>query len=690
MLRIAIVFIFLINSLLCWSTDSLQIKKALLHQIEDKDQKIKTLQEIIPEYSGQGKLDRDSLRKYANQLLDLIEDQSPSELTSWTRAKLLVANYRLPFVEYEKYARELIDEYKALGKHHNELMEMYYIASKAQMTGDPRTMSLFKDGIAQIDIYESEMDPKNVCSLRARFRSSLSSVYDYNGFYQKAIEEIMSTISLAESCQDSLALLQAYRTAGAVIGNVEENMDYDLKSIYPDTNLLKATLYQTMELSKSLDVQNIYALACYNLAYYYYDHEQIDMAETYLDSSFAVHDIQSLALQRYYNYMLLSDIERSKSNKDLSYKYLMKGYKSAMEMNGLRQEFLARIDIADWMIWSGDFDQAEEYLLPMRGLLPENLELQKQYHEKTYLIAQGKSDYQTAFDEYQLYISYRDSITNQSTAQQLSVILSEYDRSEDEKKIEILKTDNLKGSLKNQRLLSVIVFLILSIGTLGTYLHFRYKTKLLQVENKNSDIEQRLFRAQMNPHFVFNTLGSIQSFLLNQKKSKEAAYFLAKFAKLMRQILMQSQKSYIPLQEELDTLQNYLLLQKMRFEDRFNYEIIIDESMDISDIKIPPMLLQPIVENAIEHGKIHTLTNGSVKVLFEQNANKLIAVVTDNGIGMDNSRDKNQFKDKDPVAIDIIKQRLEYLSKQFGDTVTMIYNKVPTGGTEVKFTLPKI
>ena len=690
MLRFSVVIILLFSSLRVLSIDSLLIYKQINRESVDKAQKINALQYIISQYSGQGKLERDSLRKYTTQLLDIIEDQSPSELTAWAKSKLLVANYRLPFEEYQKYATELILEYKALGKHYNELMEMYYIASKAQMSGDLRSIRLFEKGLTQIDDYESILNDQEICALRVQFRSSLASTYEYNGFYKKAIEIIMSTITLAESCQDSMPLLQAYRTAGGIIGTAEENMGYDLRSIYPDSNLLRKTLQHTIELSKSMNVSKIYALASYNLAYYHFDHGEIELAEAYLDSSFSVKDIQWLTLQKYYNYMLWSDIERYKSNKELSYEYLMKGYESALELNELRHEFMARIDVADWMIWSGELDKAHEYLIPMRGLLPENIELQKQYFEKSYQIAKQKMDYQRAFKEYQNYIIYRDSITAESTAQQLSAVLSEYDRSIDEKKIEMLKADNLKVSLKNQRLISIIVFVILSLGTIGIYLFYKYKTKLLYAENMNSDIEQRLFRAQMNPHFVFNTLGSIQSFLLDQNKSKEAAYFLAKFAKLMRQILMQSRKSYIPLQEELDTLKNYLLLQKMRFEDRFDYEIVIDESIDLSDIKIPPMLLQPIIENAIVHGKIHTLTNGRVKVSFEQKGNKLIAVVTDNGIGMDLSQDKNQFKDKDSVAIEIIKKRLEYLSKQLGDTVTMIYHKVPTGGTEVEFTLPKI
>jgi sensor histidine kinase YesM len=114
-------------------------------------------------------------------------------------------------------------------------------------------------------------------------------------------------------------------------------------------------------------------------------------------------------------------------------------------------------------------------------------------------------------------------------------------------------------------------------------------------------VEQRLFRSQMNPHFIFNSLASVQNFIVKQDDTK-ASIYLSRFSELVRSILNNSLQEQITLEEEISTIENYLALQKVRFSDQFDYELEVDETLDPESTFVPPMLTQPFIENAIEHG----------------------------------------------------------------------------------------
>jgi len=157
--------------------------------------------------------------------------------------------------------------------------------------------------------------------------------------------------------------------------------------------------------------------------------------------------------------------------------------------------------------------------------------------------------------------------------------------------------------------------------------------KKLQMEKEIVELEQKALRLQMNPHFIFNALNSIQS-QIGTDNEQTARYYLAKFSRLMRQILDNSRNTTITLEEEVNTLENYLLIEKFCNGDRFDYKITVDENIEKDYVKIPPMLLQPFVENAIKHGlKYVEGKRGMIEVAFEEKNNVLECSVTDNGIG---------------------------------------------------------
>jgi ligand-binding sensor domain-containing protein len=176
--------------------------------------------------------------------------------------------------------------------------------------------------------------------------------------------------------------------------------------------------------------------------------------------------------------------------------------------------------------------------------------------------------------------------------------------------------------------------------------------------------EQKAVRSQMNPHFIFNSLNSIQHFIIDRDEKKADSY-LSKFSKLIRKILDSSKFNTISLNEEVETLRLYLQLEQLRFGDRFDYEIEIDSRINPEEANIPTMILQPIIENAIWHGLMPKKTAGKLLIRFELITDKKIKVIVhDNGIGREKSAKINEKrKHHNPMGIENIMERLALLNQ---------------------------
>ncbi|HYG40110.1 MAG TPA: histidine kinase, partial [Cytophagales bacterium] len=176
---------------------------------------------------------------------------------------------------------------------------------------------------------------------------------------------------------------------------------------------------------------------------------------------------------------------------------------------------------------------------------------------------------------------------------------------------------------------------IINVTNLALLKWFIPKTeaeKALKNSQRNLELEQKLLRSQMNPHFIFNSLTSIQNYIYKEKPELAASY-LGKFAKLMRLILENSRQEYIPFSKEIETLQLYLELQKVRFADKFDFQIVIDPLIDQDEVSIPPMFAQPFIENSLEHGIVHKSEQGQIKISFSLQDDYILFEVEDNGIG---------------------------------------------------------
>ncbi len=211
----------------------------------------------------------------------------------------------------------------------------------------------------------------------------------------------------------------------------------------------------------------------------------------------------------------------------------------------------------------------------------------------------------------------------------------------------------------------LIVFMCIELIVFG--LGLLYKVRLIDIERNQIRIEaeinkRKALRAQINPHFIFNALGSIQGFI-TQNNRVSALKYLSKFARLTRNILESSIETNVVLKDEIKMLEDYLDLESLRFENAFDYHIHVDEDIDIDNVEIPFMILQPFVENAIVHGLLPKKEESrKLEVNFHKKDKAIICEIDDNGVGRQH-KEKSQYSKskKKSRGLEITKQRLENL-----------------------------
>jgi len=249
---------------------------------------------------------------------------------------------------------------------------------------------------------------------------------------------------------------------------------------------------------------------------------------------------------------------------------------------------------------------------------------------------------------------------------------TKYETSRKEQQIEQLAKENKFKQLRlNQSRIylagmGVMIFLLIIIGIL------LIRQGRIKTQQKMIILEQKLLRSQMNPHFIFNSMASIQEFIL-AKDAKSAARYLSNFAKLIRNILDCSLEEMIPLAREIEALEYYLQLQKVRLEEKFDFIINKDDSVEWEEIRIPALLIQPFVENAIEHGIRHKTDKGMIIIGFQMSDKWLSVVIEDNGVGRNKAWEfeQNQRKDHSSISTYLIKERLKILNKKSHRKMTL-------------------
>lgn len=303
-----------------------------------------------------------------------------------------------------------------------------------------------------------------------------------------------------------------------------------------------------------------------------------------------------------------------------------------------------------------------------------------------------------------LYSNYSDSSKAVEVSTKIAEI-SELYRSEQRERLIEMQSDSINiqrkdsaltnAQLQNTRLKNIFQFYII-IGIVllvflgGIIVYSRWKQREIKQLQKEAEMNQVLLRSQMNPHFVFNAMSVIQSYIY-ENDTKNSSKFLVNFSKLMRLILENSSKEFIAITTEIDILNKYLETQQLRFGDRFHYSIDTPSFLVDNEAIIPPMITQPFIENAIEHGQLHMVENGFIHVSFAVEGNLLRIIIEDNGIGRKVSEKNKKSKEHKSMAMNITQERINNLNAKFktqGKLVITDFDTVEETGTIVTIYIP--
>jgi len=289
-------------------------------------------------------------------------------------------------------------------------------------------------------------------------------------------------------------------------------------------------------------------------------------------------------------------------------------------------------------------------------------------------------------------ISDAVSLNKDLSSKQNRITSLEKDRELSESKFQLYQTEQ-QLTVENYRRQKIIIYalifgLLLMLLSLFWMLRSNKQRRLA-----NNLLALKSLRTQMNPHFIFNALNSVNSFIA-QNDERTANRYLTDFSTLMRSVLENSEEDFISLEKEVELLDLYLKLEHSRFKDKFDYEFLVDDAIEQSLFQIPPMLLQPYVENAVWHGLRYKKEKGFLKVQLLKKDNETIQIeITDNGIGRKNSKAlKTDYqKKKKSKGMQNIKQRIEILNKMYKDKVDVFIEDMydDTTGTKVILTIKK-
>lgn len=364
--------------------------------------------------------------------------------------------------------------------------------------------------------------------------------------------------------------------------------------------------------------------------------------------------------------------------------------------------------IANAYIAQDKLDEAIPYLEKsiIEADRDDDLVVQKDATRKLSEVYRYKGDYTKALESYQDYVAVVDSLYVRkeqeisraarfnreiaNTQNRISTLEQERELSQSKYNLALTEQQLYEETSKRQKW--IIYSLIFGIASMA-FTAFLYYRSNRQQKLANNLLALKSLRTQMNPHFIFNALNSVNNYIAKSDE-RSANRFLSEFSVLMRSVLENSEEDFIPLAKELELLELYVKLEHSRFSDKFDYKIDVDNKIDIDAFQIPPMLLQPYIENAIWHGLRYKEEKGFLKIGVRQVTNDMLEIrIEDNGIGRKKSAElktTNQKKQKSK-GMGNIQKRIQILNDMYKNRVEVSISDLNNDqtGTRVSLKLKK-
>ncbi|HEY9114403.1 MAG TPA: tetratricopeptide repeat protein [Bacteroidales bacterium] len=530
----------------------------------------------------------------------------------------------------------------------------------------------------------------------------LGELYTQNGQFLHAIKMYDSALLVKQIFYEKLNAKRDKLSSSYWNNIINESKSFTLLKIgelyskWGKAELAFDFFSQSIDLSKQIGYKKGIAAAMISQGDHYLSTQQPDEALSVYDQA------KKIYIETNYKPGLgkvneaLGNFFFQKGNNSLALNYFLKAKTiyDTLEMPNAQAEILS--SLGELNLHKKQYQQALEYyhasfdICERLGLKHRQMICAMKLSEIYTALGKNK----LAFHYFRAYISLKDTIFNIEMSKHISEIEERYESGKKEQQIQFLQKNNELQYTRNRQMLytSIAVGGFIVVFFLLIVLYLR-QNRLKAIHEKIM-IQQKLLRSQMNPHFIFNSMASIQNYIIDEKPEK-ANIYLARFAKLMRNILDSSAEEFVPLASELSTIENYLELQKVRYHNMFNYSFEIDERIDVESVMIPPMLAQPFIENSIEHGFRHKKDKGNMKISFKLNGELIHFEVEDDGIGRQKSQEIKVLQNENykSMATLITLERINILNKKMKTKILLkiedLKNEIGNPlGTRVIFDIP--
>ncbi len=488
--------------------------------------------------------------------------------------------------------------------------------------------------------------------------SDLGIIYSYQGNYTMSLGYYNKSLLIAQKYQDSAAIGNALANMATIYTNLK---DYDktIETLKESTNFLKK------------NYKNATASNYNNIGLAYSSQKKYKNALKYLNDARKIYIERSDKTGEATTLINIAEVCIGLKDYDTAYTYFEQAKKLGLSVANQRVVCYSYLGLAKILAIQKQYNNALNQVLKSKEIA-DNLKLVNLQRDGSQLLSEVYNhigNYKKAFSSHKEFKILNDSLFNKENIEKITQLEYEYKykRQIDSASIRELKlteqvtatSRDLEKSKQNY-LWAIIGFLFISM-LLGSVIFFQ-KFRTVKAQNQTIATEQKLLRSQMTPHFIFNSLSVLQGMILN-KESKKSISYLSKFSKLLRITLENSRDKTVLLSEELIAIRNYLELQNLE-SNAYQFSLVVEENIDVSMFEIPPMLIQPFVENAVEHGFVGRDDNRTIDIHLTYTNKRLICTIEDDGIGYE-SQMNTKTKHKKSLSTAITAERLKILSKDF-------------------------
>lgn len=622
------------------------------------------------------------------QQMELVPDNEKADIYNQLSELYTYEDVQIS-IDYAKQALQLAED---MGNHDAQFTALRNVGSGYRIRGEMRIAVEYHQ--KAVDIILGMDNPAYL----AHIYSDLGIDYAELGDYDKSTEYFLKSLSTYEAMlaeKEDRSILFNYAIC---LNNV--GINYDLLGLH-DKAL--ESYQESMKISKEIGDDELTADGLNNIGLIYELKGEYEIALEFLNQALAMYEIlgykRTIAIATANIGMIYSSLE----DYEQSIVYHQRTLNVFKQIEDKSSEALATVNIASTYMDMERYQEAYPYIVHAIGMATEinskttlkmGYEILSEYYKATF-------NYKDAYEIQKKVNALNDSLYKLELTENIAEMQTKYETEKKEQEIQLLTKDNEIQTLKIKKQSSQLYFLIAFVVfiLLLSYLIFnRYKLKQKQyqsdLEKKNLETEQRMLRSQMNPHFIFNSMNSIQSYISGNDNFTAMTY-LSKFAQLMRGILENSRKTMISLEEEINTLNLYIELERLRFQNKFEFELKVDPLLFPEAIYIPPMLVQPFAENAIKHGLKNKNGNGILKIGFTKKDQLIECIIEDNGIGREqaNVLSESRSQNHESLGMQVTKERIDAFKYEKNsnsnlEIIDLKNNEGKASGTKVNVLFP--